>query len=239
MASPSNLDFYLSPPHPCGYLPGQTATNLFANPKVAIDITHYSTLARLGFRRSGRLVYRPHCSHCSACLPVRIPVDQFQPNRSQRRTWKINQDLSAIDCPVEFRAEHFDLFYRYLKGRHAKGGMDNSTPEDYLSFIASGWSETSLIEFRDANNKKLLAVAVTDTLTDGISAVYSFFDPTLKRHSLGVYIILWEVNEAKKLNLPYVYLGYWIKACQKMQYKSTFRPLEVYQGKKWSIFEET
>ncbi|QBQ53608.1 arginyltransferase [Nitrosococcus wardiae] len=238
MTSYLSLDFYLSSPHSCGYLPGQTATNLFVDPEVAMDIAHYSTLARLGFRRSGRLVYRPHCSHCSACLPVRIPVAQFQPNRSQQRAWKINQDLSAIYRPVEFRAEHFDLFYRYLKVRHVKGGMDNSTPEDYLSFIASDWDETSLIEFRDAKDQ-LLAVAVIDALTDGISAVYSFFDPILKRRSLGVYIILWEINEAKELNLPYVYLGYWIKACQKMQYKSTFRPLEVYQDKKWSIFEET
>lgn len=203
-----------------------------------MDIARYSTLARLGFRRSGRLVYRPHCLDCSACLPVRIPVNQFQPNRSQQRAWKVNQDLYPVRRPVELFAEHFELFRRYLEARHPKGGMDHSTPEEYLGFIASGWDETSLIEFRDAR-EQLLAVAVIDMLTDGISAVYSFFEPTLKKRSLGVYVILWEITEAKELGLPYVYLGYWIKACGKMQYKSNFRPLEIYRGKKWSIYKET
>lgn len=238
MTSYWNFDFYLSPPQPCSYLPDQTAANLFADPEVAMDITHYSTLVRLGFRRSGRLVYRPRCPHCSACQPARIPVTQFRPNRSQRRAWKINQDLSAFYRPVEFRAEHFDLFRRYLGTRHLQGGMDDSTPEDYLNFIASGWNETSLIEFRDGK-EQLLAVAALDALTDGLSAVYSFFDPSAKKRSLGIYIILWEIGEAKALGLPYVYLGYWIKSSHKMNYKSAFHPLEIYQDKKWSLLKET
>lgn len=229
--------FYLAAPHPCSYLPGKTAANLFADPATPMDMERYSALARLGFRRSGPLVYRPHCLHCSACLPVRIPAKQFKPNRNQQRTWKRNQNLHVTRRAVEFRQDHFELFCRYLTARHPNGGMDNSTPEEYLSFIASPWSKTSLIEFYDA--EQLLGVAILDILADGLSAVYSFFDPNEKKRSLGVYMILWEINEAKQLGAPYVYLGYWIKTCKKMGYKSAFRPFEVYQDGKWSIFQET
>ncbi len=168
---------------------------------------------------------------------MRIPVGQFKPNRNQQRAWKRNQNLQAIHRAVEFRQDHFDLFCRYLSARHPNGGMDNSTPEDYFSFIASPWSRTSLIEFHEA--QQLLGVAVLDILTDGVSAVYSFFDPSEEKRSLGVYMILWEINEAERLGVPYVYLGYWIKTCKKMGYKSTFRPFEAYQDGMWSIFQET
>jgi leucyl-tRNA---protein transferase len=232
------LDFYVSPPYSCSYLPNETATSLFADPGAPINMVQYSALARLGFRRSGHLVYRPHCPHCSACLPIRIPVDRFQANRNQQRTWKKNRDLHTIRPRLEFHKEHFELFRRYLAARHPNGGMDNSTPQDYLNFITSDWSETSLIEFRSPE-QQLFGVAVLDLLTDGISAVYSFFDPIEAKRSLGVYMILWEINEAKRLRLPYVYLGYWIRACRVMQYKTNFRPFELYQKEFWSIVQET
>lgn len=237
MTTHQHRGFYLSTPHPCSYLPDKVAANLFADPAIPMDMERYSALVRLGFRRSGRLVYQPHCPHCAACLPARIPVERFKANRNQRRVWKRNQNLHTTHRSVEFRQNHFDLFRCYLAARHPSGGMDNATPEDYVNFIASPWSKTSLIEFCDAD--RLLGVAVLDILVDGISAVYSFFDPGEEKRSLGVYMILWEINEAQQLGLPYVYLGYWVKASQKMSYKSTFQPFEVYQDNIWSIFKET
>ena len=233
MTLQQSLDFYVSPQHPCGYLPNETAASLFADP---INMVQYSALARLGFRRSGHIVYRPHCPHCNACLPIRVPVNRFQLNRSQQRTWKKNRDLHTTRLQVKFHKEHFELFGRYLTARHPNGGMDNSTPQDYLNFVASDWSETALIEFRNPN-QQLLGIAVLDLLTDGISAVYSFFDPIEAKRSLGVYMILWEINEAKRLRLPYIYLGYWIKTCRAMRYKANFRPFELYQEEFWSIIK--
>lgn len=225
------LRLFLTVDHACGYLVGQQARNLVADPE-AVDQVIYDNLARMGFRRSGGHIYRPHCAHCEACQSLRVAADDFTPNRSQRRVWQRNQDLQVTILDSEFCWEHFYLFERYLKSRHPHGGMDNASPESYLDFITSDWSDTMLVEFRD-NINCLLAVAVVDRLADGLSAVYTFFDPDATRRSPGTLAILWEIQEARRLGLDWVYLGYWIADCEKMRYKSSFTPHQIFLNGRW------
>jgi arginyl-tRNA--protein-N-Asp/Glu arginylyltransferase len=224
------LRFFLTSSYPCSYLPAHFARNLVVDPE-AIDNSLYSFLATLGFRRSGNYIYRPHCSSCSECLSLRIPVAAFRRSRTQQRTWDRNRDL-AVNCePPGFEFEHYKLFKRYLQIRHAEGGMEDTTPEGYLSFITSSWSDTVLHEFRLGS--RLLAVAVTDHLEDGLSAVYTYFDPEESARSLGTYAILWQIEEAKRRGLQCVYLGYWVKDCGKMAYKANFQPHQIFTFGKW------
>ena len=225
-----DLRMFLTTEYPCSYLPGRRARNLVADP-VVTDNPLYTQLAELGFRRSGDHVYRPHCRGCTACRSLRIPVEQFRPNRSQRRIWARNQDLQVQAQDAEFRDEHFDLFARYIMVRHSGGGMDPASPENYWSFIASRWCPTWLCEFR--LERELLAVAVIDRLGDGLSAVYTFFDPLVEARSLGTFAILWQIAEARRLGLNWVYLGYWIEQCGKMAYKSHFSPHAIFVTERW------
>jgi arginyl-tRNA--protein-N-Asp/Glu arginylyltransferase len=225
-----DLRMFLTTDYPCSYLPDRQARNLVADPAVT-DIRLYSQLAELGFRRSGDHVYRPHCRGCVACRSLRIPVDRFQPNRSQRRIWNRNQDLQVRVIEAEFKEEHFELFARYLGVRHAGGGMDPANPENYWSFITSRWSSTGLGEFR--RDRELVAVAVMDRLESGLSAVYTFFDPLEETRGLGTFAILWQIAEARQLGLPWVYLGYWIEQCGKMAYKARFKPHEIFVTERW------
>lgn len=227
---PGNLAFYTTPPHECSYLPREAIT-LFADPRARMDMVVYSTLVEVGFRRSGEYVYRPRCIACAACLPARIPAAAFQPNRSQRRTWARNADIAATVCGAAFRSDHFDLYRRYVKARHAGGGMDVDDPSQYITFLNSSWCDTRFVEFRV--HGRLLAVAVVDLLLQGLSAVYTFYDPDEERRSLGVYAVLWLVEEARRRRLPGVYLGYYIRECAKMSYKANYRPLEVFRDGIW------
>lgn len=227
-----SLQLFLTSEYGCSYLTGQIARNLVVDP-LAIDNTVYARLAELGFRRSGGHIYRPHCHACRACLSLRIPVQRFRPNRSQRRTWSRNQDLQSRWLPVRFEAEHYHLFERYIKSRHRNGGMDNTTAESYLSFIHAPWSETFLCELR--LQTKLVAVAVVDRLDNGLSAVYTFFDPDETARSLGTYAILWQIAEAERLGLSWLYLGYWVENCGKMNYKARFQPHEVFFEGRWMV----
>ena len=226
----SVLRLFLTTEHSCSYLPGRRARHLVADP-LAVDNSLYSHLITLGFRRSGDHVYRPQCAGCKACLSLRIPVPTFKPNRSQRRIWNKNQDLQVHWLEPCLHAEHYRLFARYLEARHPNGGMDDSSPESYLSFITTGWSDTCLCEFRQ--DSRLLAVAVTDRVDDGLSAVYTFFDPAVTARSLGTYAILWQIAEARRRGLEWVYLGYWVQECRKMAYKANFRPCQLFIGGKW------
>jgi len=228
-------DIYLSPPHACEYLEGELASILFLSPEQDLDMSHYSQLVSLGFRRSGRLVYRPKCQHYQACIAVRIPVHQFHPNRQQKRCWKRNQDLEIIARPAEYQAEHYDLYLRYLRARHADGSMVDSSPDDYQDFLTCHWCETLFYEFR--LGPRLMAVAVTDLLEEGLSAVYTFFDPDEGERSLGTFAILSQIEAAKRMNAQHLYLGYWIGKCGKMAYKSRFEPLEVFKGGRWQVLE--
>jgi len=226
-----SLRLFYSAPHPCSYLPQQSANNLVVDPTASMNMTIYSQLAQLGFRRSGGQVYRPHCDHCSACIPVRVPVAQFTPNRQQRRTQALNQDLRVTLTTNPDLERHSELFQRYVQQRHHDGGMGNMSGDDAFRFLRSSWSDTLFVEFHQ--DEQLLTCAVADCLQDGLSAVYSYFDPAQPKRSLGVLAVLQQIEIARQRELPYLYLGYWIKDCRKMAYKSHYRPLEGYRGKTW------
>lgn len=229
------LAFYATPEHRCSYLADRTARTLFADPTVRLNADIYSRLSLYGFRRSGRHIYRPSCPACEACIPVRIPVQAFRPRRSQRRVWQHNGDIQVVRREPAFHDEHFALYRRYISMRHPGGGMDNPDPAQYLDFLTAPWSETAFNEFRA--DGRLLAVAVTDRLSHGLSAVYTFFDPALTRRGLGTYGILWQIEECRRLGLPWLYLGYWIAASAKMAYKTRFQPLEQFRDGRWTLLD--
>jgi arginine-tRNA-protein transferase len=225
------LRFFATAPKECSYLPGRNAISVFADPTATLSMPIYSELARFGFRRSGSDIYVPACPGCSQCIPVRIPVQHFRRSRNQQKIWNRNRDLHIAIRADNFSEEHFALYSRYLRIRHRGGGMDDPTPEDYMRFLTSYWSETLFIEFR--HDSRLVAMAVTDRLEDALSAVYTFFDPALTRRSLGTCAILHQVELAAQLDCHWLYLGYWIPDCAKMQYKNRFRPLEAYRNGRW------
>lgn len=230
-ADPKKLNFYITSAHPCNYLPGRQASSLIADLRVRITTPIYAALINHGFRRSGDYVYRPHCQACDACVPVRVPVALFQPQRSQKRTWRRNQDLHVRRVECAYHAEHFLLYQRYVRSRHNGTGMAQCGPDHYMEFIGSAGIDTVLYEFRHGD--ALLAVAVVDQLPQGLSAVYTFFEPDQEARSLGVYAVLWQIYEAQRLGLPWLYLGYWIKDCRKMSYKDQYRPLEMHRNGQW------
>ena len=192
----------------------------------------YSQVAQQGFRRSGSHIYRPHCKTCSECKAVRLSVEEFQRSRQQRRTWNKNQDLTVAQTSTPDRNEHLALFNRYVKSRHLGGGMDEFEDEGPFDFFQGEWSDTLFYEFRDTE-RALVAVAVADRLLDGLSAVYSYFDPEQSHRSLGVMCVLWQIEQAKQQSLPFLYLGYWIADSRKMRYKRNYQPLEWFDGQKW------
>lgn len=226
------LAFYGTPERPCSYLPERAARTLFADPHVILDNHLYSQLLLYGFRRSGSHIYRPSCPTCEACIPVRVPVAKFRPNRAQRRAWQFNNDIVAQFVEPGFHADHFELYQKYIAQRHAGGGMDSPDPERYVEFLLSDWSDTRFVEFRYGTS--LLAVAVIDVVASGWSAVYTFFDPNQDRRGLGTYAILWEIEQARQSGLPWLYLGYWIDECTKMNYKARFQPLEKFRDGVWT-----
>ncbi len=227
----SERKFYISTSHECGYLPDATATSLVADPQAPLDADSYSQLIQLGFRRSSDIVYRPHCTGCSACIAIRIPVAEFSVSRSQRRLWQKNNDLAVTSLPCTFDDEHYQIYRRYQSARHAGGSMDVDDPERYISFFTAAGIETRLVEFR--LDDKLLCVAVIDWLPAGLSAVYTFFDPEYSDRGLGAYAILWQIMRARKIGLSHVYLGYWIRDCDKMSYKARYRPHELFIDNRW------
>ena len=227
-----DLKVYTTYPHACSYLEDQEATTLFVDPRQPVDQKLYSKLSVLGFRRSGNHIYRPHCAQCNACIPARIPVADFERSRAQKRTWDRNQDLRVI-CTDEINDDDaFDLYHRYISIRHADGDMYPPDREQYQAFLNSVWDCTRYFRFYD--RARLVAVAVVDRLEDGLSAIYTFFDPAATRRSLGTYAILWQVEQARTAGLDYLYLGYWIRDCQKMSYKSDYRPLQMYTNSRWT-----
>ena len=217
--------------HPCAYLADRTARTVIVDPGYPITNRVYSDLIRRGMRRSGPHIYAPACPACKACQSLRVPVADFRPRRRQRRCWQHNDDLTATMVSAEFSMEHFALYQRYLQARHSGEGMDEHGPDDYLEFLVAPWSDTRFVEFR--LNGMLLAVAVIDLVEDGISAVYTFFDPEFHRRGLGTYAVLWQIDAARRYGLDYVYLGYWIAESEKMRYKADFSPCEVYRERRW------
>lgn len=227
-----DLKVYTTYPHSCSYLEDQEATTLFVDPRQEVDQTLYSNLSVLGFRRSGNHLYRPHCSNCDACIPARIPVASFAANRTQKRAIRRNTDL-VVELTDDIRDEAaFELYRRYIEQRHSDGDMYPPDREQYHSFLDNAWECTRYYRFYEKG--RLIAISVIDELLDGLSAIYTFFDPDADKRSLGRYAILWQIEKAAEINLEYLYLGYWIRDCRKMAYKSEYRPLEVYLNGRWS-----
>lgn len=231
MTSLSQLRFFATPEHDCSYLEGKQAVTLFADPLARIDTRLYTNLLAAGFRRSGNHIYRPHCPNCAACISVRILVDDFQPRRIHRRIYAKNQNLSWQAREPRATGEYFTLYDRYISQRHADGDMYPAELDQFSSFLVDGRPEAMFYEMRDSN--KLLGVAVADTLDDGLSAIYTFFDPDYEKHSLGTLAILKLIDQCRKMNLNYLYVGYWIEECRKMNYKTEFKPLQIYYHNQW------
>lgn len=231
MTSLSELRFFTTPAHDCSYLEGKQAITLFADPLARIDKDLYSSLSAVGFRRSGTHIYRPYCQSCTACIPVRLPANDFTPRRRHKRVFRANSDITVTIHAPALTEEYFALYDRYISERHDDGDMYPASRDQFQSFLVDGRPEASFYEFRAS--EKLLAVAVADELNDGLSAIYTFFDPDEDARSLGVFAILWLIERVGRMELDYLYLGYWIKQCQKMSYKMDYKPIELYVNNSW------
>lgn len=237
MSNMQTLRFYVTPSHNCSYLPDQKAKTLFVDPQMRISTDSYSQLSELGFRRSGGHIYRPHCEGCNACQSIRIPVEQFKPSKSQKRILNKNRDIQVIRKFPLMDHEYFSLYKSYIDQRHADGDMYPPTPEQFHQFLVEGALDSWFYEFRDAD-RKLIAVAVTDHLHQDMSALYTFYDPAEEHRSLGTFAILWQISEARRRRMNYLYLGYWVKACRKMSYKTAFKPLEMLIDGHWTHYRQ-
>lgn len=230
--------FYTTAPLPCPYVPGRTERKVVTEIAGPDAEALHDRLSRAGFRRSHNIAYAPVCPACSACVPIRIDARNFTPTRTQRRIARGNEGIEGFEVPARATAEQFALFQRYQQARHGEGDMATMSFYDYRAMVEDTPIETMVVEFRDGEDR-LVGACLADRLGDGLSAVYSFFAPALDRQSLGTYTILWLVERARALGLPYVYLGYWVPESRKMAYKARFRPSEILAGGAWRVLTES
>jgi arginine-tRNA-protein transferase len=226
-----SIPLLLTAPHECSYLAEHSAQSLFVYPVFSMTNDIYEHLLSKGFRRSGDEVYAPHCSGCSACLSARIPVAQFQATRGQKRCLRKNEKTFAIIKPAEFEPAHYAMYLRYQHSRHGDGNMAHASAEEYIEFLSSHWCNTQFVEFHIAN--ELACIAVIDVFDSAYSAVYTFFEPKFAEYSLGTYAVLWQIQQAQLQEKEFVYLGFYISACRKMNYKSHYHPLQLLQHNNW------
>jgi len=232
------LQFYVTTPYKCGYLPNKLAQSLIATPQHLIDANIYSGLITQGFRRSGKFAYRPHCENCRACIAVRLVLSEFEPTRSQKRAYKQHAQIKAQIFSLYFNQQHYELYERYQSLRHQDeivGETSTTTKDDaeqYRQFLCQSNVESLMIEFKNAKNQVKI-VSVVDIMKDGVSAVYTFYDAAETKASYGTYSIMWLAEWTKSLNLPYLYLGYWIQGSKKMAYKQQFKPQQKLIDGEW------
>jgi leucyl-tRNA---protein transferase len=233
------LRFFLTAPSPCPYLPERYERKVFAHLPLADGAAVNDSLTQVGFRRSQNIAYRPACESCQACVSARIPAEDYVFARSERKTLARNEDLERRLVEAEATMEQFDLLRRYLTIRHADGGMAEMTWPDYVAMVEDTAVRTHIAEYRlrspDVGPGELMACALVDVMSDGLSLVYSFYDPTVSRRSLGSFVILDHVIQAGLASLPYVYLGYWVRGSEKMDYKVRFSPIELLKPEGWTL----
>lgn len=228
----SDIQFYATPEHDCSYISHTQAKTLFINPQQSIDQNVYTELCELGFRRSGTHIYRPHCGTCTACISIRIPVDLFILSKSQQRVVNKNRDVLVTEVHSRYTDEYYALYQEYINIRHKDGDMYPARRDQFQSFLVESQQLNRFFEFR-LTTGQLIAVANMDILSGSLSAVYTFYDPSLEKRSLGTFAILWQIREAQKRGLDFLYLGYWVDNCQKMQYKTSFKPMELLINGQW------